>query len=195
MRRIAEDLTSRATKFGSRESISPRICYTPTCTDCPVGTASSYAHPVRILKFFKQALLTAATLTAITAGFLPTPKVWKERLPTLEGEFHRSPAEVVYRYGLAALFISAGGLLTGLTIREYITNRFDAQFILLSGMAVSIFSAAIYYLTRTGIWCKFDHGVVSAFRANGQRIWTESLSRLSCVICGEGYGVTFMTLR
>lgn len=141
-------------------------------------------------KFLKESALTAAAV----AGFRMTPNTWKDRLCTLEGEFHRSSSEILYRYVLAAVFIACAGLVTGFAIREYRIYQFDAQVYPIGGLAISLYSMTIYYLSRTGIWYKFDHGVVFAFRAKGKLIWKEPLANLSYVVCTEGSGVTYMTL-
>ena len=141
-------------------------------------------------KFLKESALTVAA----AAGFHLTPNTWKDRLCTLEGEFHRSSSEIRYRYGLAAVFIACAGLVTGLAIREYGIYHLDAQVYSITGLAIFLYSITIYYLSRTGIWYKFDHGVVAAFRAKGKLIWKEPLADLSSVVCTEGSGVKYITL-
>lgn len=142
-------------------------------------------------KSLKQVSLAAAA----AVGYQPTPSGWAERLPVLQGEFRRSPSEALYQIGLAVLFVACGGLVMDLAIREYITNRPDAQFYLLSALAGFLFFVAIYVLRRTGIWYKFANGSVAAFRSDGRPIWTESLSGLSYVTRTVGQGVVYMTLR
>ena len=143
----------------------------------------------------RKSLKQLPLAVAGAAGFIATPKAWAERLPSLQGEFRRSPSEVLYQIGLAALFVACGGLVMGLAIREYITDRPDAQFYFLSALAGFLFFVAIYVLRRTGIWYKFENGSVAAFRSDGQPIWTESLSGLSYVTRTAGQGIVYMTLR
>ncbi len=130
------------------------------------------------------------------AGFSPISPGGRDRLLVLHGEFRRSTSERVFWYVIEGLCMSWGAWMLALCVHEYVRWGSRAGWPV-GAMGLVIISMGLYAITRNGRRYRFEHGVLTALRHNGQPLWQEDLAGLTSMtrMRGRRGFVTTLTLR
>ena len=137
---------------------------------------------------FKRAVIGSAA----ALGYVPTGDVWRDRLQALSGEFRRSTFDKVFRYFMVMFCFLGGAFLFGDSCSRYVRlGAGDALYFI--GVSLFIMAAGLYGLSQVGVWYRFQHGLLTAFRG-WRLLWREDLSGLRYVLCARGRGTAVMTL-
>jgi hypothetical protein len=147
-------------------------------------------RPKRMLPRLFRSVVTGL---ATAAGYVPTPDSWRDRLILIEGEFRRSPAEVMFRLVVEIAFIIVGLYGAIGCLRRYLGGA--SEFLYLAGMSLVMVALALFLMSLNWVWYRFDNGFVTAFRGSQKILWRENLSGLRYVLRTRGRLNDFITLQ